>query len=190
MACVCVMVVGLWAGVMGQSKSRGANNAAGTNGNSDVVVKKDEFSGATIVTLKPQKLIDKPDHLLTMSSEVKLEGKTYADGSRVDETVLLKFDSQNNGEVDFGDEELHFVVDGKSVKGGTSASGFTSSLLDKPAPGFKRRKSYTGGVSLSQLRGIAKGKNVAMRLGPFKLTLDEKVLSNMRDFARSTNTDQ
>jgi len=189
--CVWMVMVSLCAGALAQSMERsGSKKMARSNDGSQVEVKKDEFSGVTTITLKPQKLIDSPNHLLTMSAEVKLEGKTYAGVMSVDETVLFKFDSQNNGNVDFGDEELHFLVDGEPVKGGSTASGFASSLLDKPAPGFKRRNSYTGGVYLSQLQQIAKGKNVAMRFGSIKLTLDEKLLNSLRDFARAANTKQ
>ena len=186
-----MMVVVLTITATGQSGvGRDNNKGARSNDGSQVEVKKDEFSGVTTITLKPQKLIDSSNHQLTIAAEVKLEGKTYAGVMSVDETVLFKFDSQNNGNVDFGDEELHFLVDGESVKGGSTASGFASSLLDKPAPGFKRRNSYTGGVYLSQLQQIAKGKNVAMRFGSIKLTLDEKLLNSLRDFARAANTKQ
>ncbi len=191
-ACVwMVMVVVLMITATGQSGVRSGNNkrTRGDDG-SQVMVDKDEFSGATTIKLRPQKLIDSPNHQLTMSAEVKLEGKTYAGVAGVDEMVLFKFDSQNNSHVDFGDEELHFLVDGEPVKGGSTASGFASSLLDRPAPGFKSRNSYTGSVYLSQLQQIAKGKNVAMRLGSIKLTLDAKLLNSLRDFARATNTKQ
>lgn len=188
--CLSVLVIGVCASAHGQNKAREGVSAAAAkaqDAGAQVVVDKDEFSGATTVKMAPQKLIDSPAHQLTMAAEVKLEGKTDGDVFGADETVLFKFDSQNNGELDFGDEELHFLVDQKPVKGGPLASAATSILFDRPAPGFKHRRSFIGGVSRSQLQQIAQGKTVAMRLGAVKLTLEEKTLRNLREFVRVTN---
>ncbi len=191
-ACVwMVMVVVLMITATGQSGVRSGDNkrARGDDG-SQVVVNKDEFFGATTIRLRPQKLIDSPNHQLTMSAEVKLEGKTYAGVTGVDETVLLEFVSRSKERVDFGDEELHFLVDGKPVKGGPTAGGMYDPNLpnDGLSSAFKGGTSYTGGVSLSRLQQIVQGTNIAMRFGSLKLTLDEKILSNLREFFRATNS--
>lgn len=181
--CLCMVVAATVVVVAAQSDTQTDGNAAsravGATNGQQVVVEKDGFSGATTVKLKPQELVNTPEHQLTMSAEVKLEGKTYADGSSTDETVLFEFISRSKQQIDFGDEELHFLVDGKPVKGGPTSDGMYKPDL--------RGERYIGGVRLSYLQQIAKGKNVAMRLGSVKLTLDEKVLSNLRDFARATN---
>ncbi len=190
-SCGCVMVIGLMTTATGQSGVRnGDNKKTKVNDGSQVMVDKDEFSGATTIKLKPQKLIDSPSHQLTMSAEVKLEGKTYAGVTGVDETVLFELVSRSKERVDFGDEELHFLVDGKPVKGGPTAGGMYDPNLPNNGLSsvFKGGTSYTGGVSLSRLQQIIQGTNVAMRFGSLKLTLDENILSNFRQFIRATNS--
>lgn len=190
--CLCVAVAASVVTVAGQSGTRGnaAGKAAGANDGQQVVKERDEFSGATIVKLKPQKLVDTSEHQLTMSAEVKLEGKTYADGTGVNETVILEFVSRSKERVDFGDEELHFLVDGKQIKSGSLVGGIYNPNLrgNGTASAFKGGTRYTGGVSLSQMQQIANGKNVAMRFGSMKLTPDERLLSNLRDFVRAINS--
>ncbi len=185
-----MVMVSLCVSALAQSVERSSNQPARSNADSQVEVKKDGFSGVTTILLKPQKLIDSPNHQLTMSAEVKLEGKTYAGVTGVDETVLLEFVSRSKERVDFGDEELHFLVDGKPVKGGPTAGGMYDPNLpnDGLSSAFKGSTSYTGGVSLSRLQQIVQGTNVAMRFGSLKLTLDEKILSNLREFFRATNS--
>ncbi|MGH9899744.1 MAG: hypothetical protein ACRD4L_12940 [Pyrinomonadaceae bacterium] len=192
-AWVGVVVVGLCASAMSQSTTRKASGDKDTRVSDQsqaVVVDKDNFSGATTITLKPQKLIDTPNHQLTMAAEVKLEGKTYAGVTGVDETVILELISRSKERVDYGDEELHFLVDGKQVRGGPTAGGTYQPDLpsDDSGYGFKGGTRYTGGVSLSKLQQIVKGRSVGLRFGSVKLMLDEKVLSNLRDFVRATNS--
>ena len=48
-----------------------------------IEVKTDRFSGVTTVKLKPQVILDKPDHRLTISFETKLGEKKFSDLEKI-----------------------------------------------------------------------------------------------------------
>ncbi len=187
-SCGWVMVIGLMTTATGQSGVRnGDNKRTKVNDGSQVMVDKDEFSGATTIKLKPQKLIDRLEHQLTMSAEAKLGGTAPQTGlPDADERMLLGFTSLTSHKLDFGDQELHFLVDGKQVRGGSTAGGYNPRLPGEQLPSpYKTRHSFTGGLSLSQLKQIASGRKVEMRLGSIETTLNSELLSRLSEFVRN-----
>jgi len=182
------MVIGLMTTATGQSGVRnGDNKRTKVNDGSQVMVDKDEISGATTIKLKPQKLIDRLEHQLTMSAEAKLGGTAPQTGlPDADERMLLGFTSLTSHKLDFGDQELHFLVDGKQVRGGSTAGGYNPRLPGEQLPSpYKTRHSFTGGLSLSQLKQIASGRKVEMRLGSIETTLNSELLSRLSEFVRN-----
>jgi hypothetical protein len=167
---------GLADGPQAQTKA-----SEGQQDQSDVEVKNDRFSGATTITLKPQVLIDSPSHRLDMEMETKLGGKRQTGVSETDETVIITFTSLSNGGIDLGDEELHFLVDGKPIKGGESSGG-TPSRVDDPKSKFKIRKRLVNSLSLVDVQRLAHGNRVEMRFGSIELTFDEKLMKRIRTF--------
>src|SRR5262249_35122217 len=71
---------------------------------SQVEVETDRFSGKTTVKLKPQVLLDSPEHKLTMVIQ------------NHDEFIGIRFDSMSKDYIIFGDRALWFIVDGKSAR--------------------------------------------------------------------------
>lgn len=152
------------------------------NAQSDVVVEKDKFSGSATIKLQPQKLIDKPDHQLTIAASSKVGGKLYTGLSDADDTIIFHFVSSNNDTIEFGDKELHFLVDGKPLKGGPTAGGMLARTTSDDQTTFKFSRTFTGGLTLSKLQQISRSSKVEMRLGAVEVSLDTKTLGNFAEF--------
>ncbi len=181
---VWMLMVSLCSGALAQSVDRsGGDKPARSNGGSQVEVKKDDFSGMTMITLKPQKLIDRPEHQLTISVEAKLRSDTPSTGfSEIDNRAQIKLVSHSSKSIDFGDEKLYFLVDGQRVNGPT-AGGYDIPLPGaQPSSPMRIRHSYLSGLSLSHLSQIARGKKVEMRLGSVETILNSKMLSLLNEF--------
>lgn len=151
--------------------------------------KTDRFSNVTIIRLKPQVLLEKPGHLITMSLDAKFGGKVATDqaGQAAEilaEKAFVRFESQASINTDFGDKQLHFVIDGKPMNVGESAGTLVKLTGKDPdlKPGFKYRELFTNTLDLNRLKAIANGKRVEMRLGNYQFELSPEVLSNIRAF--------
>src|SRR6266508_5664429 len=89
-----------------QQEQKGAAQISDAKSTSDQIeVKTDRFSGVTTVKLKPQVLLDKPDHQLTTDLETKLGEKGQLDFEKDDVKAEVWFRSQSKDPVDFGDQE-------------------------------------------------------------------------------------
>jgi hypothetical protein len=110
--------------VVGKESQRedkgGAQLTASNQANDQIEVKTDRFSGVTTVKLKPQVVLDKPDHQLIIEIETKLGEKKVSDLEREEVKALASFESQSKTSVDFGDEQLHFLIDGQQLDLGES----------------------------------------------------------------------
>lgn len=153
---------------------------------SEVEVKTDRFSQATVIKLKPQKLLDTPDQLITLELEAKFENKKFIDefdmtAAVLNEKASVRFESFDNAVTDFGDRELHFIVDGKRISVGESSRGIPDRSDN---PNYKTSKSFFNYLKTDQLKQLADGKNVEMRLGKYEFTLNSAVLDNVRGFVR------
>lgn len=179
-----VVVIGLCAITFGQSSARSGGKTPSASDQSQVVVDKDRYSGATTITLKPQKLIDSPEHLLTMSAESKTSDKPLIGFAEADERVMLKFDLQTTAALDYGDLELHFLVDGKPLRGGSIAGGGSPLLKPKPVSPYTKRRTLFGSLSVPTLGEIARGRKVEMRLGSVEATLSPELLGKLGEFVR------
>ncbi len=84
--------------VVGKERQReekgGAQATDSKQANDQVEVKTDRFSGVTTVKLKPQVILDKPDHQLTMEIETKLGEKKVSDLEREEVKAIASFESQ------------------------------------------------------------------------------------------------
>ena len=105
--------------VVGKERQReekgGAQATDSKQVNDQVEVKTDRFSGVTTVKLKPQVILDKPDHQMTIEIETKLGEKGQLDFEKDDVKAETRFRSLYKGSVDFGDQELHLLIDGKPL---------------------------------------------------------------------------
>ena len=62
----------------------GAQATDSKQSNDQVEVKTDRFSGVTTVKLKPQVILDKPDHQMTIDIETKVGGKGRFESEKED----------------------------------------------------------------------------------------------------------
>jgi hypothetical protein len=149
------------------------NNAARNDGKSQVEVKTDRFSGKSTVMLKPQVLLDTAKHKLTMQFESH------------DDFAGVTFESSSEEYIDFGDKQLHFLVDGKRMFIDTASQQNTPfSLRKRDEQGRANYTSLISSLGIAQLEEIVAGKTVEMRLGTVELTLSQPVLANLREYAR------
>ncbi len=182
---LCVAVAALVVTIAGQSDTRGSavGKAGSANDGQQIVTKMDKFSGATSITLKPQKVVDTPEQLLTVSAESKVGDKPSIGYEEADERVILSFDLQTTTS-NYDAEDLYFLVDRKSVKGGSVASSRSPLLGAKPTSPYTKRRRFTGSVSIPTLRQIARGKRVEMRLGSIEVTLNSDLLNKFGEFVQ------
>lgn len=162
------------------------NNSAGNDGKSQVEVETDRFSGDVTVTMKPQTLIDTPELQLTMELKYRLNQKQL-EGSPilVEDLASVTLNSSVKGSLDYGDRELHFLVDGARLAGRrTSSSSVDPLLWERDDKGRRTDFTFFSTLDLSQVEQLAAGKRVEMRLGPIETTLSQATLTAIRDFAR------
>jgi hypothetical protein len=163
------------------------NKPVGDDGKTgQVEVKADRFSGDVTVTMKPQTLIDSPALKLTMEMEYRLNQKQMgASPVLVEELASVTLTSSVKDSVDYGDRELHFLVDGVRVAGRRTSSDSAHPLLSEQ-DGKGRTPDFTffSTLDLSQVERLVTGKRVEMRLGPIETTLSPATLAAIRDFAR------
>ena len=141
---------------------------------SQVEVETDRFSGKTSVKLKPQVLIDTPEHKLIMA----IDGQGDFFG--------IRFDSISRDYIIFGDRELWFIVDGKRMRIDTASESAAPLIVkDKDEQGRRPRTTLISSMSLAQAEEIVAGRKVEMRLGTVEMTWSQPVLANMREYVRT-----
>jgi hypothetical protein len=157
--------------------SKGDKSAGGTpreKESSQVEVETDRFTGKTTVKLKPQVLLDTPEHKLVMV----IDGQGAVFG--------IRFDSISREYIIFGDRELWFIVDGKRMRiDAASESLAPVTVEDKDEQGRRPRTTLISSMSLAQAEEIVAGNKVEMRLGTVELTWSQPVLANMREYVRT-----
>lgn len=159
------------------------NEVDSTKSGEQAVEKKyDRFKDETVVTLKPQRILDSklPRQVIEMMIKATFKG---ARPENVTDTIEITFISSAEKPPIYHREELNFIVDGERVKGSEVAA--SSSTVPKPAlaPDLKGSEEITAFIGFPALRQVANGKKVEMRLGPTELALDAKTLGNLRGFA-------
>jgi hypothetical protein len=180
--------------VVGKERQReekgGAQATDSRQENDQVEVKTDRFSGVTTVVLKPQVILDKPDHQLTIEIKTKLGEKGQLDFEKDDVKSEVWFRSLYKGSVNFGDQELHFMIDGKPLNLGEMPEG-TAEATDenmRRQRGFTIKKSFVAIFDRRAFEQFSKATRVEMRFGPIELALNLSAVSSLRDYANQVLT--
>jgi hypothetical protein len=164
------------------------NKSAGNDGKSggQVEVETDRFSGNVTVTMKPQTLIDTPELQLTIELKYRLDKKKLEESPiLVEELASVSMKSSVKGSVDYGDRELHFLVDGARLAGRRTSSNSADPLLsEQDDKGRRPDFTFFSTLDLSQVERLAAGKKVEVRLGAIETALNPATLAAIRDFAR------
>jgi hypothetical protein len=174
-------------GQEGQQELKGASQTFDAKSTSDQIeVKNDRFSGVTTVKLKPQVVLDKPEHQLTIRSETKLGDKKSHEWEMGTVSAYVWLESHYNRSVDYGDRELHFIIDGKPLDIGRITGGSPTESTLKPA--FKIMASFVSIFNRSKLEQISNGKRIEMRFGTVEVTLGQPVVTALREYASQVLT--
>jgi hypothetical protein len=153
---------------------KGAGGMRQENASSQVEVETDRFSGKTTVKLKPQVLLDTPEHKLNMVIQ------------NHDEFLGIRFDSISRDYIIFGDRELWFIVSGKSMRiDVASEAPVPFAAENKDEQGRRPWTTLISSMSLAQAEAIVSGNEVEMRLGTLELTWSQSVLENLREYVRT-----
>jgi hypothetical protein len=173
--------------VAGQERRQEQRGAAQTSDskstNDQVEVKTDRFSGVITVKLKPQVILDKPDQLMTIDIETKIGEKGRFESEKAGVKAEFWFRSQATSLVDFGDQELHFLINEKPLDIGRAMGGLDTGVdKSKLKPGFRSSQSFVSILSRSDLERFGKARLVEMRLGSVELTLSQSVIAILREY--------
>ncbi len=169
-----------------QQEKKGAAQASDSKSTSDQVeVKTDRFSGVTTVKLKPQVILDKPDHQMTIEIETKLGEKGQLDFEKDDVKAETWFRSLYKGSVDFGDQELHFIIDSKPLNQGKIPEGVVGATDEnmRRQRGFTIKKSFVSIFDRRAFEQFSNATRVEMRFGTIELVLDQPVVAVLREYA-------
>lgn len=95
-------------------------------------------------------------------------------------SVIVRFHSFTNTAIERGDEELHFLVDGKPLNAGRASRNVSPSPMRER---WSRYSTYFASMSLKDLRQVSSsGRAVEMRLGSIETNLSPELLKNLRGF--------
>jgi hypothetical protein len=167
-----------------QEKKGAAQTSEAKSTNDQVEVKTDRFSGVITVKLKPQVILDKQDHQMTIDIETKLGEKGRLESEKEDVKAESWFRSQATSLVDFGDQELHFLIDEKPLDIGRAMGGLDTGVdKSKLKSGFRSSQSFVSIFSRSDLERFGKARLIEMRLGSVEITLSQPVIATLREYA-------
>src|SRR5262245_868400 len=176
--------------VKGQGSQQEKKSAAQTSdakpASDQIEVKTDRFSGVTTVSLKPQVILDKPEHQLRIRSETKLGDKKSHEWEMGTVATYVWLESHYNRSVDYGDRKLAFLIDGKPLDIGRTTGGSPTESTLKPA--FKIMASFVSIFDRSKLEQISNGKGIEMRFGTVEATLSQPVVMALREYASQVLT--
>ncbi len=188
---ILVCFVGSITFIAGQERKREDNGAVraeeGKSTNDQIDVKTDRFSQKATLVLTPQVLIDKPDHFVTLTIQTEV-GKSDNPRREVSSYSQLHVASQARVPPDFGDSELHILVEDKplNIKYDT-ISDYPMSMDAKyyiEKTNLPRKRTYSYYVYDPSFDSLSKAENIEMRLGPFEMKLSNSVIANLREYGK------
>jgi hypothetical protein len=164
----------------------GVPQGAASSTNDQIEVKTDRFSNATTVTLKPQPILDTPDHIITVGIKTKFGGNEPSYDFQKDLiNAYVDIESQSKEIVDFGDRELHLLINGQplSFRDINLKTDPYPTISGKLKPGFSLRKYGVVIFDKEALERLSKAKSIEMRLGPIESKLSSEVIATLREYA-------
>ena len=182
LACTLMLVIAssFVAGQERQQEKEGAGQTPDAKSTStQIEVKSDRFSGVTTVKLKPQVILEKPDHQLTMEIETKLGEKTHYNSEKDEVRSFILFRSQSKAPVDYGDEELHIMIDGKPIE-------ITRSIGDVDAGA----RTFLSTCRRPAIEQFSKAKSIGIRLGTIEIAIAQPIVANLREYANQVLINQ
>lgn len=160
-------------------------NSKASSPNDQIEVKTDRFSNVTKVTLKPQAILDTPDHIITIEIETELGEKKFNDFEKELVEAYVNIESQSKSPVDFGDQELHFIINGQPLNLGETDFKVDAyaSRTGKLKPDFRIREYGIQIFDRSALERFSKANRIEMRLGSIEPKLSAQLIATLREYA-------
>lgn len=169
-----------------QDPDKRDDKASSISTDSPIEIKTDRFSNVTTITLKPQALLDKPEHLITIGINTKIEQKRSDDVFNDSINAYVYLESHSKEPVDFGDRQIRFLVNGRPLS--EPPGKIELKALVNPKPDFPIYKSGVKIFDRSDLDLLSKANQVEMRVGPLELTLSAATVTTLREYATKVLT--
>lgn len=191
LACLLLFIVtGSITYVAGQDSRRdeksAIQNTDAKSTDGQIEVKTDRFSGVTTAILNPQVVLDKPDHRLTISFETKLGEKKFSGLERDMVSAQASLISLLKSPIDFGDQQLHLLIDGKPLDLGECVGGAAESTSEdmRRQQGYRISKSFLSIFNRNAMEQLSKANRIEMRFGTIEQTLSNSTVTNLREYAK------
>jgi hypothetical protein len=171
--------------VAGQDRKREEKNSTqktdATSTKDQIEVMTDRFTQKTTLVLKPQILLDKPDHFVTLAIKTKV--------SKSDDLYSMAYiTSQAKAPQDLGGGEAGFLVNNEPLSFNTDLEGDFPLLLEAKyyieKGNMPRKKAYIGHPSESQFKKFSEAETIEMKLGAFETKFSQTAVGNLREYAR------
>jgi hypothetical protein len=169
-----------------QREEKGVAKAADSRqANDQIEIKEDRFSGVMTVKLKPQVILDKPDHRVTIEVTAKIGEKKAYDYQKDEIRAIANFDSQSKAPVSYGDRELHFMLAGTPLNLGKVDIEVdpNAGRYNRLQPGFKIRETFLKIFDRSALELFSKANHIEARLGSIEFALDPSLCAILREYS-------
>jgi hypothetical protein len=114
-----------------------------------------------------------------MEIETKLGEKTQYGSEKDEVRSFMLFRSQSKDTVDFGDEELHIMIDGKPIE-------ITRSIGDVDAGA----RTFLSTYRLPAIEQFSKAKSIEIRLGTIEIAVAQPIVANLREYANQVLINQ
>jgi len=178
-------IVGSISFVAGQDRKReekiSTQKAEAASTKDQIEVISDRFTRETTLALKPQILLDKPDHFVTLAIKTKV-GKSH------DLYSMVYIASQAKAPQDFGGSETAFLINDEPLTFDTDLEGDRPILLEAKyyieKDNMPRKKAYIGHLFEPQFKKFSEAEKIEMKLGAFETQFSQTVIANLREYAR------
>jgi hypothetical protein len=168
---------------------QGAEKGPASSTNDQIDVTTDRFSNVTTVILKPQAILDTPDHIITIGIKTKMgQNKPSYDFEKDLINAYVDIESQSKEIVDFGDRELHLLINGQplSFRDINLKTDPYPTIGGKLKPGFSLRKYGVVIFDKDALERLSEARSIEMRLGPIESKLSGELIATLREYAVKT----
>ena len=122
---------------------------------------------------------------MTIEIETKLGEKGQLDFEKDDVKAETRFRSLYKGAVDFGDQELHLLIDGKPLDLGKIPGGHPEATDEdmRRQRGFRISTFFVAILDRRVLEQFSRATRIEMRLGSIELTLGQPGVAIIREYA-------
>jgi hypothetical protein len=184
-------IVGSISFVVGQGRKReekiSTQKPDATSPKDQIEVMTDRFTREATLVLKPQILLDKPDHFVTLAIKTEV-GKSDDPQLKVSLFSKVYIASQAKAPQDFGDIKAAFLVNDEPLTVKISMEGDYPILLEAKyyieKGNMPLKRTYSGLLFEPQFKKFNEAEKIEMKFGAFETKFGQTVIANLREYAR------